>query len=209
MRGSLRPGEASTRMYTATLTCGSVLTFEFGSHLPARRESVPCRRHGYCDVDHVGKRAGTRSVRARRPRAKPGAQGELLEWLRGRSTTSIHALRRQRFTLRMVAAAERECLVAVDHDTGRVTVLRSAGTRRGRPFDNPREGGVPPRRFSGWTRVVVQLWLQLTPFAVVRGCLPQFERTGQCRYGTAANWHERDHAGLAVRGSGPCLFGFG
>jgi hypothetical protein len=114
-------------MYTATLTCGSMLTFEASSHLPTRRESVPCRRHGYCIVDEVGIRAGTRSQRGRRPRAKPRAQDELLEWLRGRSTTTIHALRRNRFTLRMLAAAERDGLVAVDHDTGRVAVRRSTG----------------------------------------------------------------------------------
>jgi hypothetical protein len=67
-------------------------------------------------------RTGTPSSRERRPRAKPRAQDELLEWLRGRSTTSIHALRRHRFTLRMVASAERDGLVAVDHDTGQVAV---------------------------------------------------------------------------------------
>jgi len=109
-------------MYSATLTCGAVLTFESSSHLPTCRDSVPCRRHGYCIVDQVGMRRGTRSSRERRPRAKPRAQDELLEWLRGRSATTIHALRRHRFTLRMVAAAERDGLVAVDHDTGRVAV---------------------------------------------------------------------------------------
>lgn len=109
-------------MYTATLTCGSVLTFESSSHLPTRRESVPCRRHGYCDVDEVDIRVGTRLSRSRRPRARPRTQYELLEWLRGRSTTTIHVLRRHRSTLRMIAAAEREGLVTVDHDTGRVAV---------------------------------------------------------------------------------------
>jgi hypothetical protein len=43
-----------------------------------------------------------------------------------------------------------------------------------------------------------QLWLQLTPFAVVPVCSPQFEGAGQCGYGTAANRPERDHDGLAV-----------
>jgi hypothetical protein len=50
------------------------------------------------------------------------AEDELLTWLRGRSETTIHALRRQRFTLRMSADAERDGLVAVDQETGTVAV---------------------------------------------------------------------------------------
>jgi hypothetical protein len=42
-----------------------------------------------------------------------------------RQETTVQALRRHRFTLRMVAAAEREGHVSVDIWTGRV-VLRSA-----------------------------------------------------------------------------------
>jgi hypothetical protein len=55
-------------------------------------------------------------------RAQPKAQDELVAWLRGRSVTSVHALRRHRFTLRMVAAAERDGLVAVDLESGMVAI---------------------------------------------------------------------------------------
>jgi hypothetical protein len=44
-------------------------------------------------------------------------------WLQVRPVTSVHALRRHRFTLRMVAAAEREGLVAVDFEAGTVAIL--------------------------------------------------------------------------------------
>ena len=116
-------------MYTATLACGTVLAFEASSHLPASGDSVPCRRHGYCIVDQIGTCGATRSLRARRSRAEPRAQDELLEWLRGRSTTTIppcavtnapaHGRR-----------SEPDDLLAVDHDTGRVAVRLFTGTRQ-------------------------------------------------------------------------------
>ena len=105
-------------MYTAILSCGTVLTYESRTHVPERGERVPCRHHGYCGV--MG------PIRSRRPRSgrpKPKAQDELLVWLRARSVTTVHALRRQRFTLRMVAAAQREGLVAVDFEAGTVAIL--------------------------------------------------------------------------------------
>ncbi len=56
-------------------------------------------------------------------------------------------------------------------------------------------------RAGGWV-LWLHLWLQLTPFAVVPGCSPQFKRAAQHNYGTLANRHERHHDGLAVWGSG-------
>jgi hypothetical protein len=56
------------------------------------------------------------------PRAHRRAQSELLDWLRGRSETTVHALRRHGFTLRMVAAAERDGVVELDLRAGRVAV---------------------------------------------------------------------------------------
>ena len=37
-------------MFTATLRCGTVLTFEARDFLPAGGDPVPCPWHGYCGV---------------------------------------------------------------------------------------------------------------------------------------------------------------
>lgn len=109
-------------MFSATLRCGTVLTYEARGFLPASGERVPCPRHGYCGVDDVG--TGTVPVSRGQvlPRARPRAQRELEEWLRERPVTSVHALKRERFTLRMIAAAERDGLITVDLEAGRVWV---------------------------------------------------------------------------------------
>jgi len=86
-------------------------------------ESVPCLRHGYCAVTATG-RSAEQSQRwaGGRVRARRRDQDELSDWLRGRSHTTINALREQGFTLRLLAAAERDGLVAVDLETGTVQV---------------------------------------------------------------------------------------
>ena len=109
-------------MYSATLSCGTVLAYEARSLLPVGGELVPCRRHGYCVVQRLGRTQPVRCRRSGLQRARPRTQEELREWLRGRSVTTVHALRRHRFTLRLVAAAERDGLVAVDLETGRVAL---------------------------------------------------------------------------------------
>jgi hypothetical protein len=110
--------------YTAILQCGRVLTYEAHSFLPAPGELVPCRRHGYCSVDGASARsAGGRGRFGRR--AEPRTEPELVEWLRRHRVTTIHALRRQRFTLRMLAAVEADLGLEVDHTTGRVLVRAS------------------------------------------------------------------------------------
>jgi hypothetical protein len=108
-------------MVTATLRCGTVLSYEAPTFRPAPGDLVPCRRHGYCAVQQTAGSAGGATF-ARRGR--PRAQSELREWLCGRSETTVHALRRHGFTLRMVAAAERDGLVELDLPTGRVAVRR-------------------------------------------------------------------------------------
>ena len=52
----------------------------------------------------------------------PKAQHELMEWLRTRPVTTIHVLKRHRFTLRMIVAAERDGLVVVDLEARHVHV---------------------------------------------------------------------------------------
>jgi hypothetical protein len=109
-------------MYTAILCCGAVLHYESRSFVPASGEPVPCRRHGYCDVARHGVGTPSRSRRPGPKRAQPRSQAELLAWLSARSVASVHTLRRHRFSLRMVAAAERDGLIAVDLERGTVTV---------------------------------------------------------------------------------------
>ncbi len=111
-------------MYTATLQCGSVLSYEARSFVPSRGDRVPCRGHGYCLVTDEGAHGGA-GGRAFGPRARPRAQYELLAWLRTSPVTTVHALKRQRFTMRMIALAEREGLVSLDPESGRVVALEA------------------------------------------------------------------------------------
>jgi hypothetical protein len=106
-------------LITATLCCGTVLSYEAPTFLPERGDLVPCRSHGYCRVEVT---TGSASSGHFTPRARRRAQTELLDWLRGRSESTVHALLRRGFTLRMVAAAERDGLVDVDLRAGRVAV---------------------------------------------------------------------------------------
>jgi hypothetical protein len=106
-------------MFTATLCCGTVLSYEARTFRPEPGDRVPCRHHGYCVVQRTGG-AGSGGVLSQR--ACPRPQSDLVDWLRGRSESTVHALRRHGFTLRMVAAAERAGLVDVDLRAGRVVV---------------------------------------------------------------------------------------
>jgi hypothetical protein len=115
-------------MYTATLGCGTVLSYEAQSFRPDRGDVVPCRQHGYCVVEATGGSGGGSFP----PRSRPRAQEELLDWLRDRSETTVHVLRRQGFTLRMLAAAERDGLVDLDLGAGRVAVRPVVREAQGR-----------------------------------------------------------------------------
>ena len=114
-------GMRTHRTYVARLYCGTVLTYEAASFLPDVGETVPCRRHGFCTVnskDEVDRRARGDVHRAPARRS----QGELVAFLRTRPVTSIHTLRQHRFTLRVVAAAQKAGLVHVDLVAGRVVL---------------------------------------------------------------------------------------
>jgi hypothetical protein len=107
-------------MFTATLRCGTVLSYEAPTFRPDLGDLVPCRHHGYCAVQLT---SGSSSGGAYcTPRGRPRAQSELLEWLCSRSGTTVHVLRRRGFTLRMLAKAERDGLVELDLPAGRVAV---------------------------------------------------------------------------------------
>jgi hypothetical protein len=106
-------------MFMATLRCGTVLSYEARTFRPNPGDLAPCRHHGYCAVQLTG---GAGSSRAFSRPGRRRLQSELVDWLRGRPETTVHALRRQGFTLRMVAAAERDGLIDVDLRAGRVAV---------------------------------------------------------------------------------------
>ena len=110
-------------MYTAVLGCGSVLTYEARSLVPTTGEWVPYRRHGYCAVIRRGRAHGTQSRLREVTRARPREQHELVGWLEACPIATVAALRRHRFTLRLISEAEREGLIAVDPATESVTLV--------------------------------------------------------------------------------------
>src|ERR1044071_2675627 len=85
----------SDQMFMATLCCGTVLSYEAPTFGPRPGDLVPCRHHGYCTVKGT---SGTAASGAFSRRGRSRAQGELLEWLRDRKETTVHALRRHGFT---------------------------------------------------------------------------------------------------------------
>jgi hypothetical protein len=93
-------------------------SYEARNFRPDPGDLVPCRHHGHCAVQLIG--GGGADVFS--PRARQRAHGELVNWLRGRSETTVHALRREGFTLRLVAAAKKAGVVDVDLSAGRVVV---------------------------------------------------------------------------------------
>src|SRR3954452_1910301 len=115
-------------MFTATLRCGTVLTYEAPDLVPVIDDLVPCRRHGYCVVGATGRISRGGAVRRLGRRPAPRQQGELLEWLGRSPVTTVHVLRRQRFTLRLIAQAERDGDLDVDLTTGRVSLRRAPTT---------------------------------------------------------------------------------
>ena len=113
--------DTAHRACAARLRCGTVLTYEAPSFVPGVGETVPCRRHGFCSV--VSRDARARDSRGGLSRAVGRrSQDELMEFLRRRPVTTVHVLRDERFTLRVVAAAEREGLLDLDLVSGRVAL---------------------------------------------------------------------------------------
>jgi hypothetical protein len=113
-------------VYAATLACGRTLVFEARSLSPSRGELVPCLAHGYCLVEQTGVTRGVAAHPRLARRSSPRRQEELVTWLHQRSSTTLEVLRRHRFPLRMVVAAERAGLVSIDLDEGTVVVLPTA-----------------------------------------------------------------------------------
>lgn len=110
-----------SRADAARLCCGNLLTYEVSTFVPAVGEVVPCRRHGYCRVTARETLSG-RGTRRPARLAPARSQAELLAFLTPRPVISVHALRRHRFTLRLVAAAQRDGFLDVDLVSGRVSL---------------------------------------------------------------------------------------
>jgi hypothetical protein len=110
------------KVHTATLSCGTVLSYEARSFLPTTSEWVPCRNHGYCAVINCSRAQAPRTRSREVIRARPRTQPELVDWLERCPVTTLAALRRHRFTLRLITRAQRDGLVAVDEGTGAVAL---------------------------------------------------------------------------------------
>jgi hypothetical protein len=107
-------GAQTRHRYSAVLTCGSVLYYDYCTFVPRIGERVPCLRHDFCRVEAAGARASAPDRQARRPRAHPRTTAELLCFLEGRPASTVAELRRHRFTLRLVSLAAADGLVLVE-----------------------------------------------------------------------------------------------
>jgi hypothetical protein len=114
-------------VFTAVLGCGSILMYEARSFVPTKGERVPCRRHGYCAVIQEGRMQLERSRLRDVTRARPRGQDELLTWLQSYPGSTMAALRRERFTLRLIFKAERDGLIVVDSTTETVAMAAAEG----------------------------------------------------------------------------------
>ena len=128
-------GPRSRRESIATLACGAVAEYEASDLVPAAGDVVPCRRHGHCAVLRPGRVGGGGLERPVPPRPRRSA-AELATLLQRRGTVTLRALREERFSLRLIAEAERAGDVDVDLLTGVVT-LRSAASHPGRARSEP------------------------------------------------------------------------
>lgn len=112
----------------ARLRCGNRVYFATDVPLPSVGTVIACVRHGYCAVAATG-RVATDEPRAQRGRVRrrsspPRSQHELREFLLLHPKVTLAVLRRHRFTLRRVAAAERAGELSIDWDHG---IVRRAG----------------------------------------------------------------------------------
>jgi hypothetical protein len=100
--------------YAVTLRCGLARHYESRSFAPPVGESVPCPRHGYCDVvATLGDRERPARFTSRRP---PRTNAEMVEFLKQNPSVTLSVLRRARFTLRLIRRAEKDGLLRVDDD---------------------------------------------------------------------------------------------
>jgi len=123
------PRRRPPRSRTATLACGAVSEYEAADLVPVAGDVVPCRKHGHC---RVVPRDRTDVGTARRAVSGPRrSSDELLVHLQRCGTASLRALREERFSLRLIAEAEKTGHLHVDLLAGVVAV--QTASRPGRP----------------------------------------------------------------------------
>lgn len=109
------------------LCCGNYLHFAIDVPPPQIGTLIACARHGYCAVAATERRTVDESAaqrsRGRRSASVPRSQQELRQFLLLHPKVTLAMLRRHRFTLRRVAAAEQAGELSIDWDSG---VVRSA-----------------------------------------------------------------------------------
>jgi hypothetical protein len=88
---------------------------------------MPCPRHGYCEADWSGSRSTPEGGSVVK-RARPRTRGELLDQLQREPVVTIKRLRRQRFSLGLIAAAARDGQLTIDSfEPEAEVVLRTTG----------------------------------------------------------------------------------
>lgn len=103
------------------LCCGSYLYFAVDVPPPEIGTLIACVRHGYCAVAATGRRAVDELAQHGRDRGSssaPRSQQELRQFLLQHPKVTLGVLRRHRFTLRRVAAAEQAGELSIDWDSG-------------------------------------------------------------------------------------------
>lgn len=111
----------SSRSLTARLACGRLLHYEAASLVPATGDVVPCLRHGYCSVrPDDGRVVELDPVRRGTRRLPPPSHVALGRFLAQHPVTTVHALRKERFTLRILTQAQAEGVLDLDILTGQV-----------------------------------------------------------------------------------------
>ena len=98
------------------LDCGEQRRYRHTA-VPGAGEDVPCVRHGYCRVAQQLRDSPTTRLRSRRPRR---TECELAALVAVHRQMSLHRLRVDGFTLRLVAAAAADGILCVDLDAGLV-----------------------------------------------------------------------------------------
>jgi hypothetical protein len=118
-------------MAEAALACGERLRVADSWILPRVGERVPCVRHGYCLVDALFRWNPADVAVPQSRRRKSRTRDELMQHLVVHSGRDrLTSLRRERFTLRLIADAEIDGLLIVEKsDDGEMVRLTSVGRR--------------------------------------------------------------------------------
>ncbi|MCZ2814485.1 hypothetical protein O2W15_23895 [Modestobacter sp. VKM Ac-2979] len=112
-------------MYTAILRCGTVLAYETRNFVPNEGDVVTLSPTRFCAVCRATGGHQVALGTSLLPRPRPRSQHELVDFLRSRPVTTVHVLRRRRFTLRLIAEAAADGILEVDFRAGRIALRRT------------------------------------------------------------------------------------